>query len=253
MQQVCLEASRQLRGIVHADDALVGRGGLTSYFESRQLSLRIHVFLADLHDVDTSGKGRLEEALKIALLLRASCTGRAGKAEPCLQALSAVTRPRYSFACGDRLVIMSADDEASLTITPGLIGASELRLSAFPLGANQLHKSTAGPHPPTHQPTTRQGVDVYRCQRLTIQQIQEGIPAGFATSPSSAESARRVGSETPRTGEQHEKESCHAPFRLARVSDAIGVTNRVRNRGTLRCIVGDCSAVAERGRLKPEI
>ena len=86
MQHVGLEASGQLGGIVHADDALVGRGGLTSYFESRQLGLRFHVFLADLHDVDTPGKSRLEEALEIALLfpgVRAQV--EPGKAEAGLQ------------------------------------------------------------------------------------------------------------------------------------------------------------------------
>ena len=72
MQHVRLEASGQLRGIVHADNALVRPGGLTSYFKGRQLSLRLHVFLADLHDVDTPGKSGLEKALEIALPSRAS-------------------------------------------------------------------------------------------------------------------------------------------------------------------------------------
>ena len=86
MQHVGLESSGQLRGIVHADDALVRSGGLAGYFESRQLGLRFHVLLADLHNIDTPSENRLQEALEIALLL--SCVRaqvEPGEAEAGLQ------------------------------------------------------------------------------------------------------------------------------------------------------------------------
>ena len=67
MLHLGLEASSQLRGIVHAYDALGRSGSLSSYFKGRQLCLRFHAFLADLHDVDTPGKSRLEKAFEIAL------------------------------------------------------------------------------------------------------------------------------------------------------------------------------------------
>src|SRR4030095_16666674 len=87
MQHVGLETSRQLRGIVHAYDALGWSSHLSSYFQGRQLGLRFHAFLADLHDVDAPGKSRLQEAFEIALLfpsVRAQV--EPGEAEACLQA-----------------------------------------------------------------------------------------------------------------------------------------------------------------------
>lgn len=62
--------------------------------------------------------------------------------------------------------------------------ASELRLSAFPLGANQLHKVDRPGI--IHRRTSRQlGKEstVIDVTRLTIQQIQEVFLQGFATSP----------------------------------------------------------------------
>jgi hypothetical protein len=66
----------------------LGRSGsMSSYFEGRELCLRFHVFLADLHDVHTPSKSRLEEAFEIALLfpsVRAQV--EPGEAEARLQA-----------------------------------------------------------------------------------------------------------------------------------------------------------------------
>jgi len=87
MQHVRLETSGQLRGIVHADDALIGPRSLTSCVEGRQLSLRFHAFLAYLHDVDAASKSRPEKAFEIALLFPGvSAQVEPGKAEACLQA-----------------------------------------------------------------------------------------------------------------------------------------------------------------------
>jgi hypothetical protein len=86
MQHVGLEPSGELRGIVHAHDALVRSRSLAGYFEGRQLCLRFHVFLPDLHDVDAPGKSRMQEALEIALLFSGVGTQvEPGQAEAGLQ------------------------------------------------------------------------------------------------------------------------------------------------------------------------
>jgi hypothetical protein len=87
MQHVGLETSGKLRGIVHTHDALGRSGSLPSYFESRQLCLRFHAFLADLHNVNAPSKSRLKEAAEITLLfpsVRAQV--ETGEAEARLQA-----------------------------------------------------------------------------------------------------------------------------------------------------------------------